>query len=502
MEVILRLLSAPDRLPGVAVLPGEAGIGKTTLWLAGVDAAADRGYRILLSRPSEAETRFSFAGLTDLLGSASEVVAELPTVQRQALEAALLLGEPEIHIDERAVAAAFLETVRRLSQDGPVCVAVDDVQWLDAASLAALRYALARLEGERVAALVAVRGDVPDWLRRAVPEDRRRTVHVTGLSLGATHELLRARLDATFPRPTLTRLWETSRGNPFFALELATALRRRGGTLAPGDDLPIPSSLDELLGARIDGLGTAALEVARAVAAVADPNLTVLEAALGDHFERALAEALNAKILELDGEHVRFTHPLLGSAVSARQTPARRRSLHARLADVVLSAEERARHLALATAAPDGDVASVLEKAAQTALLRGAPPTAADLAEQALRLTPASSPDDARRRLLVAADMHNRAGDSDRAIALLEQARAAARPGNERATIVAHLAGVQPRPQDAVALYHQALLEARRRRHAPGHYPPPPGRTDALERRDRARHRARRTRCSRGRACR
>ena len=458
--MILRLLSAPDRLPGVAVLPGEAGIGKTTLWLAGVDAAADRGYRILLSRPSEAETRFSFAGLTDLLGSASEVVAGLPTIQRQALEAALLLGEPAIHIDERAVAAAFLETLRRLSHDGPVCVAVDDVQWLDAASLAALRYALARLEGEAVAALVAVRGDVPDWLRRAVQEDRRRTVHVTGLSLGATHELLRARLDATFPRPMLTRLWETSGGNPFFALELATALQRRGGTLAPGDDLPIPSSLDELLSARLDGLGTAALEVARTVAALAEPNVTVLEGALGGRFDRALAEALNAKILELDGEHVRFTHPLLGSAASKRQTPARRRSLHARLAGVVLSAEERARHLALSTAAPDGDVASVLEKAAHTALLRGAPPTAADLAEQALRLTPHSSPDDARRRLLVAADMHNRAGDSARATSLLERARAAATPGNDRATVVAQLAGVQPRPQDAVALYRQALLEA------------------------------------------
>ncbi|MDT5029671.1 MAG: hypothetical protein QOE61_6629, partial [Micromonosporaceae bacterium] len=393
-------LSAADRLPGVAVLSGEAGMGKTTLWLAGVDAAAERGYRILSSRPSEAETRFSFAGLTDLFGGAGDVVAGLPPVQRRALEVALLLGEPEIHVDDRAVAAAFLEALRRLSHDGPVCLAVDDVQWLDAASLAALRYALARLEGESVAALLAVRGDVPEWLRRAVPEDRRRTVHLTGLSLGATHELLRARLDATFPRPTLIRLWETSRGNPFFALELATALQRRGGTLAPGEHLPIPSSLDELLDARIDGLGAAALEVARAVAALADPNVAVLEAALGAGFDRALAEALDARILEVDGEHVRFTHPLLGSAVSARQTPARRRSLHARLADVVPSAEERARHLALATGAPDGKVADVLEHAARTAYLAGAPMAAADLAEQALRLTPLSSPDDALRRTL------------------------------------------------------------------------------------------------------
>ena len=56
--------------------------------------------------------------------------------------------------------------------------------------------------------------------------------------------------------------------------------------------------------------------------------------------------------------------------------------------------------------------------------------------------------------------MHQRAGDTDRATALLEQARAAAAPGNERATMVSHLAGVQASPQDAVALYREALSEA------------------------------------------
>jgi DNA-binding CsgD family transcriptional regulator len=461
LGAIVRLLDTPEHLPGVATLSGEAGIGKTTLWLAGVDAAGARGFRILSSRPSEAETQFSFGGLTDLLGNAAgDVLPELPPIQQRALEAALLLGESELHADDRAVAAAFLGALRLLAGDGPVCLAVDDVQWLDAASLAALGYALARLDREPVAALLAVRGELPTWLRRAVPEERLRTVEVGGLSVGAIHELLRTRLNATLPRPTLIRLWETSRGNPFFALELATALQRRGGTLAPGEELPIPSDLDELLRARVDGLGAAALEVARAVAALADPSVTLVEAALGARFDAGLAEALDARILELDGRRLRFTHPLLGSAVAARQTPARRRSLHARLADIVPSAEERARHLALATAEPEGDVASVLEEAARTAHARGAPAAAAELAEHALRLTPPSTPDDARRRLLLAADVHNIAGDSARATAVLEQACRAAAPGNERATIVAHLAGVQASPQDATALYRDALSEA------------------------------------------
>src|SRR5258706_12705253 len=122
LGAIVRLLSAADRLPGVAVLPVEAGMGKTTLWLAGVDAAADRGYRILSARPSEAETRFSFAGLTDLLGRAGDVVAELPPVQRRALEVALLLGEPGIHRHGRAGAAAFPQAFRRPPPRRPSCL--------------------------------------------------------------------------------------------------------------------------------------------------------------------------------------------------------------------------------------------------------------------------------------------------------------------------------------------------------------------------------------------
>ena len=458
LGAIVQLLDATDSLPGAAVLPGEAGIGKTALWLAGIDAATARGYRVLSSRPSGAEARFSFAGLTDLVGDIPDVVAELPPIQRRALEAAMLLGESDA--DERAVAAAFLATLRELAREGPLCLAVDDVQWLDAASLAALGHALARLDREPVAALLAVRGDVPEWLRRAVPEDRLRTVEVAGLSLGATHELLRARLDASFPRPTLVRLWETSGGNPFFALELAGALERRGGTLAPGDELPIPSSLDELLHERIDGLGTPGIEVARAVAAIADPTVPVLDAALGARFDPGLAEALDARILELDGERVRFTHPLLASAVVIRQTPGRRRSLHARLADVVPSAEERAHHLALATVGPDGDVAAVLENAARAAQARGAPAAAAALAEQALALTPPGNAEDVRRRLLLAAARHHTAGDTVRAIALLEQARAAAAPGVERAEVLVQLAFVQGSPRDSVGLYLEALSGA------------------------------------------
>ncbi len=104
-------------------------------------------------------------------------------------------------------------------------------------------------------------------------------------------------------------------------------------------------------------------------------------------------------------------------------------------------------------------VASILEGVAE-AVGAGAPAGAAELAEEALRLTPPTSPDDSRRRLLAAADLYARAGDADRAVALLESALSAAAPGTDRATVLIHLARVQPAPSVSVPLYHEALAEA------------------------------------------
>ena len=285
-------------------------------------------------------------------------------------------------------------------------------------------------------------------------------LEIRGLSIGATHELLHRRLGTTFPRPTLIRLWETSGGNPFYALELGGALQRRGGKLSPGDPLPIPPTLEELLGERVDDLDADATDVCRVVAAVAEPTADLVEEALGSRADAGLLAALEARILELDGERLRFTHPLLASAVSARQTPSRRRSLHARLAEVVSTGEERARHLALAATEPSPRVASILEEAAGSAHARGAPQTAAELAEQALRLTPPADAEDARRRVLLAAARHHAAGDADRAVELLTRALEHAAPGVERAAILVQLAEVEEGFEARVAHYREALDEA------------------------------------------
>ena len=161
LAALLDLLEATDELPATAVIVGEAGIGKTTLWLAAVEAAQARGYLVLTCRPAEAEAAFSFVGLADLIGGVvPDVLPELPGPQRRALEAALALSESEgPPAKESVVAFAFLSTLRKLAVGNGLLLAIDDVQWLDAPSLAMLRFALARLDGG------ADRGD-PDRSRR------------------------------------------------------------------------------------------------------------------------------------------------------------------------------------------------------------------------------------------------------------------------------------------------------------------------------------------------
>ena len=289
LSQICELLDRRDCLPAAGLVVGEAGIGKTTLWLAATALAADRGYRVLSSRPSEVETGYSFAGLTDILADVvDEMSTALPSQQRHALDAALLRGSDEgSTVEERVVAAAFLGTLRALSEAGPVVVAVDDVQWLDAPSLAALRFALARLRDEPVGALLTARGDLPNWVRRTLPAERLTLIELRPLSVGALQELLRVRLGRPFTRPVLLRLWETSDGNPFFALELARALERRGGRVEPGRELTIPSTLEALVDERLTLLTPKAVEVCRVVAALAEPTAQVIEESVGEKTPRA-----------------------------------------------------------------------------------------------------------------------------------------------------------------------------------------------------------------------
>src|SRR5690242_6050841 len=121
---------------------------------------------------------------------------------------------------------------------------------------------------------------------------------------------------------------------------------------------------------------------------------------------------------------------------------AERRQVHRRLAAVAEDIENRAWHLALGADRPSAETAGILNSAARHAAARGAPEEGATLAEQAVRLTPATLPDAACERRAQAADYHFRGGDIARSRELIQSALAACPAGTPRASLLVRLATV------------------------------------------------------------
>ena len=440
--------------PVALVLEGEPGIGKSTLWLAGVEQARARRLRVLMTRPSEAERGLAHAGLGDLFEDAlDDVLPSLAPPRRRALEVALLLEDAsEDPVDHRALAVAVRGALEALSEQEPVVVAVDDVQWLDPSSAGALAFALRRLEEWNVRVLLArrlVAGVEASELESALPTER---VEIGPLSVGAIHRLLSDQLGRSFARQTLLRIYEQSGGNPFFALEIARALE---GDVDPLEPLPVPPTLEGLVRVRLTGLPPTTRDALGLAAAIGTPSEVLLEQAGVP--EGALDPALGAHVVERDDGTIRFTHPLLSSALYD-DLGDQRQSVHARIADVVTDPVVRARHLALSSDEPDAEIAMTLDEAAIIAADRGASAEAAELSEQALRLTPEPEVSERGRRALAAARAHQAAGEWTRA-RTIATSLADAEPGPLRAEALILLAELES-IDGSIGLLEEALLEA------------------------------------------
>jgi DNA-binding CsgD family transcriptional regulator len=470
LDALERFLASVPAGPAGLFVEGAAGIGKTRLWHEALDSARRRGYRVLSARPGGAEVQLAFAGLADLLGDAlDDVLPALPRPQRRALEIALLLEDVRgVPPDQRAVSAAFLGALRALAAERPLVVAVDDLQWLDAASAFVLAFAARRLESEPVGLLATVRlapeEAEPAELAHALGDERLTRLPLGPMTVAAVYELIRVRLDFPLPRSLLLRVHEASGGNPFLALELARELRHTGREVAPDEPLPVPHGVRDLVLARLARLPESARETLLAAAALSQPTLALLERAMPERAVADVGTAAEAGVVDVDGDRVRFTHPLLASIHYGSASRSRQREVHNRLADVATDPEEQVRHRALAAEGPDEDVAEALADAAARAKSRGALAAGAELAEQALHLTPPDLPTQAHARLLIAAEQHYAAGNTVRAVTLLDDALVQAAPGPTRAELLWSLGKIRFEGQDV-----RVGLELFRRASEEGH---------------------------------
>ncbi|MEO8887771.1 MAG: LuxR C-terminal-related transcriptional regulator [Jatrophihabitantaceae bacterium] len=412
------------------VLTGEAGIGKTAIWESVVADRRSAGEHVLISHATVAEARLPWVGLADLLRSIPLAVqAGLPDVQQRALHAVSLQHGGADALDERTAGTAFLSALQVMAESAPVLLAVDDLPYLDVASAFALR----RLEGPHPARLLAtVRGhDLRLPVVRGLPADRCTAVDVGPLALGALFTLLQARRGIRLARPLLLRVYETTGGNPLYALELARALDRLEISPKAGSPLPVPVGLDALVDARVRDLRPDVAELVAATAASWRFRAT-------DEDAEAIERAIAAGMVVVDEPTVvggprvvRAAHPLLSASAYSSLTGARRRALHERLASAASDRVERVRHAALAATGPRADLAEELDEGVTAALAAGVPDLAAELVQLSLEHTT----DEGRRaaRLDRLADARFRAGDSTGAGHAQTEAMAATAPGAARA---------------------------------------------------------------------
>ncbi len=398
--------------PRALVLVGGPGIGKTTLWEAGVRLARhrQRRVRVLAAHPSGAEARLAFGALIDLLDRIELAsLAGLPSPQLRALEVALLRAEPgDTSAESGAISLGFLNALRALAADTSLLIAIDDLQSLDRPSADILAFAADRLRDERVVFLLARRPGRVSGLERVLEPGVER-LEIGSLSLGATRRLLAERLDLRLPRHLLRRVVELTGGNPLFALEVGRTLVERG-LPGPGEELPVPRRVEDLLGTRVTRLPAPTRRLLLVVALSADPAPAQLAELEG---RGAVEDAIDAGVLVVDGDRVRASHPLLAAASRRRSSARMRRELHRELARVVVDEELRARHLALSAEAPDMRLSARVSSAAATATARGARQEAVALAEHALHLTPAGSAERGER-LLALAEYLDLAGEAQR----------------------------------------------------------------------------------------
>ncbi len=410
---------------GVLVVSGEPGVGKSVLLDAAATAAATAGALVLRSDGVEFLADLSFAGLHHVLEPLLHECDGLDPVHREALTVALGTrdGAP---VDRLILYGAVLALLRRAARSRPVLLVIDDLQWVDRASAAALAFVARRLTGSRAGLLAACRPGFESFFEHAgLPE-----LALSPLDDGAAADLVGSRFPLLAGRE-LRRVLAQARGNPLALLELPAALGESRGSagVVLSEVLPLSRRLQDLYSSRVAEMPAPTRRLLLLAALEGGGDLSVLRAAApGEDVLSLLAPAERAQLLRIEHRglgRLSFLHPLIRATVVSGATSGRRLDAHRALAEALAGEpDRRAWHLAEATADPDEQVAALLEHTAHRVRRRGDAVGAFNALVRSADLTP--GPADRGRRLaeaaFVGADV---AGELRTAAELLVEARRA-----------------------------------------------------------------------------
>lgn len=431
------------------LIEGPAGIGKSAL-LGGFGRRSARRPLELVARGGEVERRVPYGVVRQLL--VPTAVERWPGSGPAATVAAMLgLGEEggELAPDrEGAVVHALYCLFGELADDGGLLLRVDDLHHADAASLRALAYLAARLDGHPLLLAAATRppeGDAPQGLRELRGAAETELVAPGPLSVAGCSRLVAARVGAEPSNRFCVACREATGGNPQLLHEL---LREAGERGVDPDDAGaeriaslVPDGVVRSVVLRLERLSEPVRALARTVAVLERASLgqAAALAALDDAGAAEAASQLAAAGVLAPGLPLEYAHPILREAAYAA-LPAPVRDVGHREAARLLAGEppEAERAVAhLLACEPRGEAWAVelLRGAGAEALRRGAPVAAARALERALAEDPGG--DAALRGMLGLARIAS--GDTG-GVEDLERAIGETADADARAALVAPLA--------------------------------------------------------------
>ena len=379
-----RLAAAGQGHPQVVYVEGQAGGGKSTLLSRFTSSLPDAV--VLQVGGDEAETLLSYGVIDQLQPGA--------------------VTDPAM--DPMAVGAWLLDLLDRRQSGGRVVVlAVDDLQWADRPSARAVLFALRRLRADKVLVILSSRAGGPadpGWARFVGGDSRVTRIRLGGLTPADLAELATALGLGALSRRGASRLAAHTEGNALYCRALLEEIGIAGLGAAGDRELPAPRELSAVVLARVASLPAAAQSFL-AAAAVLGQHAALPAIGSVAHLPETRDEvdaAVGAGLLAEGASalDLAFTHPLYRAAIYADLSPASRRELHARAAEVAPGRAALA-HRAAASPGPDEVLAGELETSARASASAGDAAAAAWALEQAAALSPAVQ--DREGRLLDAA---------------------------------------------------------------------------------------------------
>src|SRR6266566_8667243 len=437
----------------VALVSGDAGVGKSRLVAEVTRLAAGRGFTYLSGQCAELGDSVPYLPLADALRGAAQAGAVRDALSsRPALSMLLPEGGGGLAVDSdrsglarQQMFGGVLGLLTELAAAGPVLLVLEDLHWADTSTRDLVTFLSRMLHRERVALIGTYRTDDLHRrhpLRPVVAELLRLpgviAVDLAPLDPSALAEHLTAAAQGRIGATELNDIMARAEGNAYYAEELLAAS-------VSGDrpEQSLPAGLAALLLSRVEQLSDAAQQVLRAAAVAgrkADDELVQAASGLvSTEYEAAVREAVTHQLLVPDGtEGYVFRHALLREAVYGDLLPGERTRLHGTMSSLLSeehqlampgTAAELAQHCLASHDIPGAFAASV--RAGEEAKRLGAPAEAHRHYDQALELwervaEPAKTAGMARGKLgLLSATSAADSGDYERAVHLLRRLRQA-----------------------------------------------------------------------------